>query len=216
AAGAWLAAGAGAFAGCRSHQAGSGGLLAGLDPRCKLLALLSLMISGILASQLVTLLLLFGLAVLLALLSQVSLRRLYRQAWLSVLLFSGVIAVPALFLVPGEVLFRLPLLHWGISLQGLRSAAFLLGRAETSASFALLLMLTTPWMHVLKAMRSLGVPVLLVALLGMTHRYIFVLLQTASQMFEARRSRMLAPPSGRLRARWWRPAAACCSARLFS
>jgi len=40
--------------------------------------------------------------------------------------------------------------------------------------------------------------VLLVALLGMTHRYIFVLLQTASQMFEARHSRMLAPPSGRL------------------
>jgi len=174
------------------------GLLQGLDPRIKLLALLSLMISGILASQLVTLLLLFGLAVLLALLSQVSLRRLYRQAWLSVLLFSGVIAVPALFLVPGDILFRLPLLHWGISLQGLRSAAFLLGRAETSASYALLLMLTTPWMHVLKAMRSLGVPVLLVALLGMTHRYIFVLLQTASQMFEARRSRMLAPPSGRL------------------
>jgi cobalt/nickel transport system permease protein len=39
------------------------------------------------------------------------------------------------------------------------------------------------------------VPVLLVALLGMTHRYVFVL-QTASQMFEARRSP--APPSGRM------------------
>ncbi|WP_062789619.1 cobalt ECF transporter T component CbiQ [Aquitalea pelogenes] len=174
------------------------GLLQQLDPRIKLLSLLAVLAATLLASQLTTLLLLFVLAVVLALASQISLSRLYRQAWLSVLLFSGMLALPAIFMVPGERLLTLPLLHWHITRQGLSSAAFLLGRAEVSASFALLLMLTTPWMHVLKAMRSLGVPVLLVALLGMTHRYVFVLLQTASQMFEARRSRLLAPPSGRM------------------
>jgi cobalt/nickel transport system permease protein len=174
------------------------GLLQQLDPRIKLLSLLAMLSATLLVQQLTSLLLLLGLAILLARCSQVSLRQLYRQAWLSVLLFSGVLALPALFLVPGETLFTLPLLGWHVSRQGLLSAALLLGRAEVSASFALLLILSTPWMHVLKAMRSLGVPVLLVALLGMTHRYVFVLLQTASQMFEARRSRMVAAPSGRL------------------
>ena len=174
------------------------GLLQQLDPRIKLLSLLAVLSATLLAQQLTSLLLLLGLAVLLACCSQVSLRQLYRQAWLSVLLFSGTLALPALFLVPGDTVFSLPLLGWHISRQGLLSAALLLGRAEVSATFALLLMLSTPWMHVLKAMRSLGVPVLLVALLGMTHRYVFVLLQTASQMFEARRSRMLAAPSGRM------------------
>lgn len=174
------------------------GLLQQLDPRIKLLSLLAALSATLLAHQLLSLLLLLGLAVLLARCSQISLRQLYRQAWLSVLLFSGTLALPALFLVPGETLLTLPLPGWHISRQGLLSAALLLGRAEVSATFALLLMLSTPWMHVLKAMRSLGVPVLLVALLGMTHRYVFVLLQTASQMFEARRSRMLAAPSGRM------------------
>jgi len=179
-------------------QSARQGLLQQLDPRIKLLSLLAVLSAALLARQPGSLLLLLGLAVLLGQCSQISLRQLYRQAWLSVLLFSGVLAVPALFLVPGETLFSLPLLGWPVSRQGLYSAALLLGRAEVAASFALLLMLSTPWTHVLKAMRSLGVPVLLVALLGMTHRYVFVLLQTASQMFEARRSRMLAPASGRM------------------
>ena len=64
------------------------------------------------------------------------------------------------------------------------------GVALALATLAFLLILTTPWPYVLKAMRTLGVPVVVVAMLGMTHRYIFVLLQTATQMFEARRSRL--------------------------
>ncbi len=72
----------------------------------------------------------------------------------------------------------LPVLHWTITEQGLRSAAFLIGRAETAATFAALLVLTTSWPHVMKAMRALGVPVAVVAVLGMTHRYIFVLMTT--------------------------------------
>ena len=132
-------------------------------------------------------------AVCLALVSRLTLARLCKQVWVAVLAFTGVIALPSLFVVPGQTLLTLPFLHWHITLQGVRAAAFLIGRAETSATFALLLILTTPWTHVLKALRALGVPVVVVAILGMTHRYIFVLLHTAMQMFEARRSRVLAP-----------------------
>jgi energy-coupling factor transporter transmembrane protein EcfT len=121
----------------------------------------------------------------------VKLSRLAKQVWLSVLAFTGVIAIPALFLVPGDVLFRIPLVGWPVTLQGLRSAAFLLGRSETSATFALLIILCTPWPHVLKALRVFRAPTMLIVILGMTHRYIFVLLQSSTQMFEARRSRMV-------------------------
>lgn len=172
------------------------GYLQGLDPRIKLLGLLALIVSGVLSTTLITLAALFLLALALALSSHVGIARLCKQVWGGVFLFTGAIALPAIFIVPGEILAYLPILDWPISLQGLRAAAFLIGRAETAATFALLLVLTTPWTHVLKAMRSLGLPVVLVAILGMTHRYIFVLLQTAAQMFEARRSRILAPMSG--------------------
>ena len=52
-----------------------------------------------------------------------------------------------------------------------------------------LLILTTPWTQVLKALRVLRVPALFVVILGMTYRYIFLMLQTARDMFESRQSR---------------------------
>ena len=104
---------------------------------------------------------------------------------------------------------------WAVTLQGLRSAVFLVGRAETAATFTLLLILSTPWPHILKALRSLGVPVAAVAILGMTHRYIFVLLQSAIQMFEARRSRIVGPMSARERRRFIGAAAGGLLARSF-
>jgi energy-coupling factor transporter transmembrane protein EcfT len=53
----------------------------------------------------------------------------------------------------------------------------------------------------LKALRVFRAPIVLVAILGMTHRYIFVFLESASRMFEARRSRMVGPLSPRDRRR---------------
>ncbi len=172
------------------------GFLQSLDPRIKLIGFLALIFSGVLSTSLIVLVALFLLALALAFSSHVSVARLFQQVWIGVLLFTGVIALPAIVLVPGHTVWQIPFLHWDVTEQGLRSAAFLIARAETSATLALLLILTTPWTHVLKAMRSLGVPVVLVAILGMTYRYVFVLLHTATQMFEARRSRIVAAMDG--------------------
>jgi len=177
------------------------GLLQRLDPRVKLAGLLGLIVVAVFVKSLAVLAGLFLIAVALALPSQVSLPRLAKQVWLKVLAFTVLIALPAVFLVPGTVVARLPVVSWPITLQGVRSAAFLLGRAETAATFALLLILTTPWPHVLKALRVFRAPIVLVAILGMTHRYIFVFLESASRMFEARRSRMVGPLSPRDRRR---------------
>lgn len=172
------------------------GFLQRLDPRFKLAGLLLLILAATLARTLTGLGLVFVIALALAAASGIGLGRLIRRVWLGVLLFSGLIALPALVLVPGEALWRLPLLGWPVTLQGLRSAAFLLGRAETAATLGLLLVLTTPWPQVLKALRALGVPAAAVAVLGMTQRYILLLLESAAQMAEARRARLVAPVSG--------------------
>jgi cobalt/nickel transport system permease protein len=171
------------------------GLLQKLDPRIKIVGLLVLIVTALYVHSLLVLLGIFAGAGVLALASGVSVQRLLKGAWIGVLAFTGVLMAPSIFIVPGEIVARLPLLDWPITLQGLRSAAFVIARAEISATLGLLLILTTPWPHVLKALRTLGMPIVVVAILGMTYRYIFVLLQTAAQMFEARRSRTVGPRS---------------------
>ena len=66
---------------------------------------------------------------------------------------------------------------------------FLIMRAQTAATLSVLLVLCTPWSKVLKALRVLRLPTVLVVILGMTHRYIFLLLRSAHDMFKSRRSR---------------------------
>jgi cobalt/nickel transport system permease protein len=174
----------------------TGGLLQRLDPRAKVLAMLLLIGATVLTHSLPVILGLFITAIILSCLSQVPLRMLAKGIWTSALLFTGAIAVPAVFIVPGEVVYRLPLLGWPLTAQGLESAGLLVSRAVTAATFAALLILCTPWPQVLKALRVLGVPVVVVVILSMTHRYIFLLLQTAHAMFEAHQSRLIGTLTG--------------------
>jgi cobalt/nickel transport system permease protein len=59
-----------------------------------------------------------------------------------------------------------------------------------------ILVLCTPWAHLLKALRSLHLPAEIVTMLAMTHRYVFLLIETANQMFESRQSRTVGQLSG--------------------
>ena len=168
------------------------GLLQRLDPRAKLLAGVALISSGVLTHALVVVIGLLVFAIVLARLSRVEVVPLFGPLWLSVLLFTGVLALPAMFIVPGETLVHLPLIDWNLSRQGAHGALLLVARALTSATLALLLVATTPWPHLLKALRALGVPVVVLAILSMTQRYIFVLVHSAAQFTQARRSRCVA------------------------
>lgn len=178
-----------------------GGLLQGLDPRVKVAGLALLLIDSALARNPQTIAGILVTAVVLALLSRVPLRTLVLRVWLSAFVFTSFVAAPALFLTPGLTVFRLPLLHWTVTAQGLYGALYLLLRVETAVTLSLLLILTTLWTHVLKALSVLGVPVVFIVILGMTHRYIFLMLQTARDMFESRQSRTVGELDGRERRR---------------
>jgi cobalt/nickel transport system permease protein len=173
--------------------ANSRGLLQMLDPRVKLAGLLAMVLAAVAAHKLEVLAALLLVAIGIAAASRVPLRVLALRVWLPVLSFSGIIAAPALFLVPGNVIYRLPGLGWAMTAEGLVSAATLLLRVETAATFAVLLVLCTEWTQVLKALRFFHVPVVVVVILGMTYRYLFLLLRAALEMFESRQSRLVGP-----------------------
>lgn len=172
------------------------GLLQRLDPRVKVVGMLALVVATALARNILVILGLFGVAIVLALLSRVPMRTLATRVWIGALLFTGTLVLPAIFITPGQVIYRLPLLDWPITAQGLGAATYLITRVETATTFSLLLILCTPWAQVLKALRVLRVPVVFVVILGMTYRYIFLMLQTAQDMFESRQSRMVGRMSG--------------------
>jgi cobalt/nickel transport system permease protein len=173
------------------------GLLQKLDPRIKILALLPLVVIAALSRRLWVIATLFVIAVAVATLSNVPLRTLVERVWLGVLTFSGFISFPALFLTPGQPLYALPLLGWIVTAQGLRAALYLIMRAQTAATFSVLLVLCTPWSSLLKALRVLRLPIVLVVILGMTYRYIFLLLRNAHDMFTSRKSRTVGRFTGR-------------------
>ena len=134
------------------------------------------------------------LGILVAITSRLSLWSLATRVWFVVFGFTGLIALPALFITPGNRIVLAPGLS--ISAPGLRAAAMLVLRVETAATLTTVLVLCTPWTHILKALRSFRLPTEIVAMLAMTHRYVFLLIETANQMFESRQSRMVGKLTG--------------------
>lgn len=198
------------YASTAEAMALSGGALQAIDPRIKVAGLFGLILAAVASRRVWVIAAIFACAVLLAISSRVGLGRLASWVWLPVILFTGTIALPAVFLTPGR-----PIPLWGgicITAQGLRGAGFLVARAETASTLSALLVLTTPWPWVLKALRTFRCPVVLVAVLGMTYRYIFVMLQTAFEMFESRKSRTV----GRMEPRERRRLAASSAGVLLS
>jgi cobalt ECF transporter T component CbiQ len=173
------------FAALAEDHARTGGLLQRIDPRIKVVGILAMIVSVAATHELRAIAGMFLLTVLLALLSLVTPSYFARWVWTPVLLFTGLLALPALFLTPGDPVGA----GWPITRQGIRTASFLLFRAETAVSLSTLLVLTTRWAHILKALRVLRLPVVFVVILGMTYRYLFVILETALDMFESRDSR---------------------------
>jgi cobalt/nickel transport system permease protein len=144
-----------------------GGLLQTLDPRVKLISTLALLLAISLSHSLAVIAVLYVLTLVLAWLSAVPLAFFVKRVWLFMPFFTGLIALPALFLVQGPALARLPM-GLVITRTGLVAASFLLLRVGASVSAAALLMLTTPWNSLLKALGALRVPDVVVVVLGRT------------------------------------------------
>jgi cobalt/nickel transport system permease protein len=69
-------------------------------------------------------------------------------------------------------------------------------RVIAATTFCAVLLVTTRWSNLLKAIRSLGAPAVLVSVLSLAFRYSVYFFRTALEMFEAAESRRVGPMSG--------------------
>jgi cobalt/nickel transport system permease protein len=175
--------------------AGRDGLLQSLDARIKIVLTLLFLVAVSLARNPWALVALNLLALTLAGLSKIPPGYLLKRVWLPVLIFSGLVSLPALFLTPGPAWLALPF-GLVVTRTGGGAALFLMLRAGASVAFAVLLLLSTPWNRALQALSVLHVPDVILVILGMTYRYLYLFLHLAEEMFLSRRSRLLRKASG--------------------
>ena len=187
------------------EQARRPGLLQGRDPRAKTVAVLLMLVVVGLARSTGLILLVHITALLLAYFSMIEVGPFARRVWLGVPLFAGVVILPSLFLLPGApllVLLAVPPAWLAVTDTGVAVATRFIIRVATSVSLALLLVSTTRWTDLLRALKVLRVPEGFLLVLGMTYRYLFLFLHAASGFFLARRSRTVGRTSGGEQRRW--------------
>ncbi len=193
------------------------GLLQLLDVRVKLVSLLSLIVLVSILHNQRTIWIIYILCLVLALMSRVPLWFFIKRVWLFVPLFSAAIVLPSVLniITPGESVFVIARFTrsyvWGpysvpaelaITRQGILGAIMLVSRVSTSVSLALLLTLTTKWAELFSGLRALFVPRIFVVTLGMTERYLFVLLRLIQDMYRGRMSRTVQPFAPAIERNW--------------
>jgi len=101
------------------------------------------------------------------------------------------IAAPSVFTRPGEALAQYHIFSWTLtaSREGLVFFVSVLAKSWISVIAAGLLVSTTPFEDLLRALRFLRLPRLLVAVVSSMYRYSFVLVEEAQRLLRARVSR---------------------------
>jgi cobalt/nickel transport system permease protein len=115
--------------------------------------------------------------------------RLTRGSWVA--LPFALVALPLAFTRPGEVVAVLPLgpLEASVTAEGLRDVLSILLKSWLSVQAALLLAYTTPFPALIEALRSLRLPLIMVAIVSFMYRYLAVLGSEAGRMNRARAAR---------------------------
>lgn len=182
------------------------GFLQSLDPRVKLLSIITAIFATSLIKDLKLLVLIYIFTLLLAYLSKINVLFFIKRVWLFIPIFAGIIIIPMIFNIffPGDPLIRLaylgPAAHVGsltlpesvyITRQGVYAASIFIMRVATCVSAVVLLFLTTPQQILYKSLRTVGVPKIYVFTLEMTKRYIFLLMDLVREMHFAKKARTI-------------------------
>jgi cobalt/nickel transport system permease protein len=180
------------------------GFLQKLDPRVKVISLIVLILTATLLHNVFILDIIYLMSCILAKMSYVSLKLYFKRVWLIVPLFTGIMVLPSIFnfVRPGNTLISLinfgHQVHLGlftfpaeltITIQGVTGAILLIVRVGVIISLTFLITSTTRWTNLLRAFRILFLPKIFITILEMCYRYIFILLNTTTDMFVARKSR---------------------------
>ncbi|MGA2506547.1 MAG: cobalt transporter CbiM [Chitinispirillaceae bacterium] len=180
------------------------GFLQKCDPRLKIVSILALLVAVLFSRSIILVVILYGVCLALAALSSAGLGYFLKRTLLFIPLFALVISLPAVFspITPGEPIAAFTLLsrHFAITRQGVDTALLFFIRVLTSVSFAVLLVITTKHHVLLKTLRIFKIPRIFIMTMGMSYRYIYLLLDLIQNSFTAIKSRagfVTLPKTGR-------------------
>ena len=163
-----------------------------LDPRVKFLATLAFVVTAsVLPASYWPGLLGLGLIIAAAIAAAGVPARVALGRSLVALPFALLAAASLPFLRPGPALLTLRLGPWRLAATttGLEALGAVLARSWLSVLAAGLLTATTPFPDLLGALQGLGLPRLLVATVSFLYRYLFVLVDEAQRLWQARQAR---------------------------
>jgi energy-coupling factor transporter transmembrane protein EcfT len=181
------------------------GLFQRLDARVKLSFLLVFVVIISLKKTLPAELAIALFFLVLAIGSRLPLLKVYRRVVLLGFLFGLLLGLPSLFnvVVPGRVVMPLITLrepHWffvypipqtiGITRGGMVLVSMLTLRVINSITASFLVLYTTPFSEVIRALKVLRVPDVLLMIITLSYKYTFLFANTAEEMYLARKSRL--------------------------
>ena len=136
----------------------------------------------------------FALSIAVAIFSELGVRFFWSRALLAVPFLLS--AIPVLITVEG-VLWRtitLGFIKIPITIEGIERFISIVLKTWISIQFAIALVASTPFPHLLSALRAVGVPRILVSVIGLMWRYLFIFIDEASRLMRARDARSGIPP----------------------
>ncbi len=114
--------------------------------------------------------------------------------------FAGMVALSLPFSRGGQVLWSWQPLGLAVTDEGLILFGAVLAKAWLSVLLAGLLIATTPFPQVIRAVRALHLPAILASIISFMYRYLHVLVDEAGRLMTARAARSV----GSGRTFWWR------------
>jgi cobalt/nickel transport system permease protein len=100
-----------------------------------------------------------------------------------------IVAVPLIFTREGETIFRVPLLGWTASEEGVRAVASILLKSWLTVLMAVVLTATTRPLDLIRGLERLRLPRILTATVLFMYRYLFVIGEEGQRLMRARDAR---------------------------
>jgi cobalt ECF transporter T component CbiQ len=191
------------------------GLFQRLDPRIKLTFLIFFVVIVSLKRQIFPEAVIALFVFLMAASSRINLAQFYKRIVGLTFFFGFLVVLPSAFniVTPGELI--LPVIHLsrpyefmiyhipeeiGLTRQGIDGVTMLSLRMMNSLAISLLVIYTTPFPRIIKALQVFRVPQALLLVITLSYKYIFIFAKTIEGMYFARKSRLvgMAPDEARV------------------
>jgi cobalt ECF transporter T component CbiQ len=176
-----------------------------VDARIKVIFLLLFILIVSLKRDIMPQVYLGGLVIMLVSISRLNIFSFYKKVFLLGFFFGFLIALPSAFnvITRGEVV--IPVFHFskeynfwiyhipgqiGITKEGISVVAMLTARVVNSLSLAFLVLYTTPFPDIIKALKVMKVPDTFLMVITLTYKYIFIFAKTVEDMHLAKKSKL--------------------------